>query len=451
MFARFLRNSYLIIREKYNHFRLQNNSMKLRLKRELGLLEATIYGVGIILGAGIYALIGKAAGLAGNSLWLSFLIGAVVSSITGLSYAELSAMYPKSAGEFVYVKKAYGSKLFAFLIGWLLIFTGVVSAATVSLGFAGYFKELFNFPIIPTAILLILAMSFVNFWGIKESSNLNIMFTAVEVFGLLLIILLGIGGVGKINIYEMPMGLSGVFSAAALIFFAYIGFEDIVNIAEETKSPRKNIPIALILAIAITAIIYILTSLAAVSLASWQELSTSDAPLALAASKALGPNAFTILSYVALFATTNTVLIILVVTSRMVYGMARDRSLPRILAKIHPRRKTPVIAVVAAMILTIGFVLIGDIKLVASVTSLGIFITFLTINMSLIHLRYTKPNLKRPFKVPLNIGKYPVIAFFGVFTCLFMILQFDYSLIQFGLIILAIGAVLHELWIKYII
>lgn len=416
-----------------------------RLKRGIGLFEATAYGVGIILGAGIYALIGKAAGIAGNAVWLSFVIGAVVSSFTGLSYAELSSMFPKAAAEYVYVKKAYDSKLLAFLIGWLIIFTGIVSAATVALGFAGYFTAILGFPIILTAIMLIGLLSFLNFYGIKESSRVNILFTSIEILGLILITLMGLTSFGKVNYLEMPHGISGIFVAAALIFFAYIGFEDVVNIAEETKNPKKTVPRALILSILITTVLYILVAVSTISLADWRELEKSTAPLAYAASQVMGQKAFSIMSYIALFATSNTVLILLIVGSRMMYGMANDGSLPKILSAIHEKRRTPWIAVFAMMLLSIFFVLLGDIKLVANVTSFGAFMTFSLVNLSLIWLRYKKPGLKRPFKVPFNIGKFPVIGFLGLVSCLIMITQFDLNVVSVGLLILVSGLVVYKL------
>lgn len=254
----------------------------MKLKRELGLFEAVAYGVNAILGAGIFALIGQAAGLAGNSLWVSFLIGALVAIFTGLSYAELSAMYPKSAAEFIYVKKAYGSNFWAFIIGWLLTFTSVVAVATISLGFSGYVFELFNlsknFQTIFSVLIsigMIALLSFINFYGMKESSRLNIIFTAIEVFGLAIVIVLGLWKItttAPINYFEAPKGVPGIFSAVLLVFFAYLGFEDVVNVSEETKAPKKLIPTALLLSIVITTIIYILISLSVINLATWQDL-----------------------------------------------------------------------------------------------------------------------------------------------------------------------------------
>jgi APA family basic amino acid/polyamine antiporter len=421
--------------------------MKLSLKREVGLFGATSYGVGIILGAGIYALIGPAASVAGNSIWISFIIGALISSFTGLSYAELSTMFPKAAAEYVYVKSAFNNALPAFLTGWLIIFTGAVSASTVALGFASYFKALFNYPIVFTALILIALLSFLNFCGIEESSRVNVLFTAIEIAGLLLIIFLGMSRFGKVNYFETP-SVHGIFSAAALMFFAYLGFEDIVNIAEETKNPTKNLPRALILSVLITTILYVLVALSAVSLANWKALGDSDAPLAYAASKAMGDTAFSLMSYIALFATANTVLIISIVGSRMIYGMAKAGALPPILSRVHFKTSTPWIAVICTMSFSMFFVLLGDIGLVASITSFGVFITFAFVNLSLIWLRYKRPELKRPFKVPINVRNFPIMAFLGLFSCVLMVTQFDLNTVLFGIFVIGLGIIAHMIYRK---
>ena len=227
------------------------------LQRHLGLFHTTIYGVGLILGAGIYALIGSAAGETGNSLWISFILAAVSAVFTGLSYAELSSMYPKAAAEYSYVKNAFGNNFVAFVVGWLTLFVAIISASAIALGFGGYFTELFGVPIVVAAALIIVGLSFLNFFGIRESSSLNILFTMIEAAGLALVIWLGlsISGDVKVDYFDMPFGFSGIFSAFTLVFFAYIGFENIANIAEEIKNPKKVLPRAIILSISITAII----------------------------------------------------------------------------------------------------------------------------------------------------------------------------------------------------
>jgi len=292
------------------------------LKRELGLFQAVAAGVGIILGAGIYVLIGQAAGVAGNAVWLSFLLGALIAACTGLSYAELSSMYPKDAGEYLYTEKAFSEKL-GWLTAFLIVFQGIVSAAAVALGFGGYLSRLlepyFIVPIILLALFCVLFFSWINYRGIKETARFNTLFTLIEVGGLILIIFAAIKSYGRVNIFELTTGMSGVLSAASLIFFAYIGFESIVKLSEETKSPQKIIPRALVWSIIISTILYILTAIAAVSLLDWNILATSKAPLADAAATVFGSNAFLVLALIALFSTANTVLMILVTTSRMLF------------------------------------------------------------------------------------------------------------------------------------
>jgi APA family basic amino acid/polyamine antiporter len=432
----------------------------MKLKRELGLFEATFYGIGVILGAGIFALIGPAAGVVGNGLWISFLVGAIVASFTGLSYAELSTMFPHAAAEYVFIDKAYGNKFLAFLISWLIVFAGIVSIATVALGFSGYFVNLvgkfFVLPIaentfiILTALALIAILSFVNFLGIKESSRLNIVLTVIEVLGLLIVIVLGLGHFGRVNYFEVQNGIKGVLSATTLVFFAYLGFEDIANIAEETKNPKKNISKAFIYAILFTTLIYVLVAISAVSLANWQDLASSPAPLALAASKVMGEFSYIIISFAALFATLGTVLCLLVMISRMIYGMSKERSLPWQLSLVDRKTRTPWTAVIATMLFSFIFVLPSKIEIVARMASLVSFITFAIVNLSLIWMRFTLPKMKRPFKTPINIGNFPVLAFLGMVCCSLMVFQFDFTLIMFGIGIMALGTVSYFVIRKFI-
>lgn len=420
--------------------------MKTSLKRDINFIELLIYGVGLILGAGIYALIGGAIGLTGNSAWLSFLIAAIIASFTGLSYAELSSMFAKSAAEYFYIKKSFKSHSLAFLVGWIEIFGDITAVSVVALGFGGYFEALFGFPMVLSALGLIVVLSLVNFIGIEKSSRLNIVFTSIEIIGLLIIIFLGLGHMGKVNYFEMPHGFSGVFKAAGLIFFAYLGFEEMVNIGEEVKKPKKNIPKALILSIIITTSLYILVALTSVSLADWRDIGDSKAPLAFVASKTfLGENAFTLLSSIALFATANTVLILLIVGSRMIYGMGKGGSFPRIFTRVHQKTRTPWTAVLTVMILSMLFVLIADIMIVANITDFVLFIVFSFVNLSLILLRYKKPHLKRPFKVPINIGKFPVIPFLGLLTSLFMLFHFEMNVILIVLSVLCLGGITYKI------
>lgn len=416
---------------------------KPKLKRALGLFEVTAYGVGIILGAGIYALIGKGAAVAGNALWMAFLIGAAIAALTGLSYAELGSLFPKEAAEYVYSKKAFRSKLIPFLIGWLIIITGTIAGATVALGFGGYFYAITGINPIIAAGALIIILSTLNFYGIKESARVNILFTVIEAAGLLFIIFLGISFFGSVNYFELPStGFMGVMGAAVLLFFAFIGFEDIVNLAEETRKPRKVIPKALIISVIVTAIVYVLVSISVVSILPWETLGQSAAPLADVSEAAL-PGSHILLSFIALFATANTVLILLIVESRMIWGMAREKSLPKILSTIHPTRKTPWVAILFTMVLAILFMSSGNIKVIAEITDIGVFLIYFSVNMSLIWLRYRRPG-KRVFRVPINIGKFPVLPALGAIFSFGMLFFFTLEVILIGIVIISLGFLVYK-------
>lgn len=414
---------------------------KTGLKRELGLFEVTLSGIGIILGAGIYALIGKAAGMAGNAVWISFGLAALIAVFTGLSYAELSSIFPRASAEHEYTRRSFGNAI-AFVVGWMIIFSGIIGAATVALGFGGYFDALTGLPVIPSAILLLLALSLVLFWGIKISAWLAIVFTFIEALGLLMVIYIGLPRLGSVDYFEMPHGIDGVFGAAALIFFAYMGFEEMVKLSEETRDPERNIPLALILALAITIVLYMLVAVSVVSVVPWEVLAASDAPFAEVAAEALGPEALVVISVIALFATANTVLLMLLASSRIAYGMAESSSMPALLASIHPARRTPWAAIIVVVLLSIAFVFSGDIAFVASANDFILFVTFIVINGSLIYLRYKDPDRPKPFRVPLAIGRLPVLPVFGILTCIFLTFHLDPAAVLFGSGIALVGGLL---------
>jgi len=420
------------------------------LKQNLGLFHLTMYGVGLILGAGIYVLIGEAIGFAGNSVWISFLLGTIVAVFAGLSYAELTALFPKAAAEYTFVKNAFKNNFIAFIIGWLTAITSIIMAATVALGFGGYFAKFVDLPIIVSAILLISVLSVVNFIGIRQSAWINTIFALITIGGLVLIIFLGATATPTepIDYFDAPSGITGIVLAFVLIFFAFIGFEDMANVAEEVKKPRKNLPRAIILSIVITGIIYILVSLFSVRILDWQTITNSAAPLADVAESALGIRGGIIISVIALFATASTVLITLVAGARIFYGMAKSGSLPSPLGIIHSKTKTPWIAVIVIFIISIGFSFIGDIVIVANIAVFAVVITYALVNLSVIILRYVEPEMKRPFKVPINIGKFPILPLLGFLVTVYMAIQFELQVVTAGLGIIGVGAVLYILYIR---
>lgn len=431
----------------------QGRHKQYKLKRELGLFEISLYGIGIILGAGIYALIGEGAGIAGNALWISFIIAAIIASFTGLSYAELSSMFPKEAAEYNYTKNAFRRRYLSFIVGWVMIFAGVISGTAVALGFAGYFSFIFGVDKILVAALLIMSISFINYIGIKESAKFNIVSTLIESGGLVIIILIGAfvfftAGFGDVNFLEMPadIGIPGILSATALIFFAYIGFEDIVNISEETKKAKKLVPKALVISLAVSTILYILVAVSAVGVVGWEKLASSHAPLSEVA-VGIFPASGIIFSIIALFSTANTALILFIVASRIFYGMAADKAMPSVLGRIGVRG-TPYNAIVIVMFLGLLVLMLGNLKTIALLTDVGIFIIYTLINLSLITLRYRMPHLKRGFRTPLNIGKFPVLALLGVLTSLFMLLYFDIQIILYEVGIIFAGYLFYMAFVR---
>lgn len=433
------------------------------LKQTINLFQAIMYGTGLILGAGIYVLIGDVAAIAGNAMWISFIMAAVIAAFTGLSYAELTSMFPKSAAEYVFVKKAFGRRPFAFLTGWLGIFVAIVSAAAVAVGFSSYLAVFVPAisPVLSSA-LLIAVLSGLSFIGIRESAWTNTTFTLIELSGLGIIIGAGIFlsslPPGANYYFEMPasvsspaIALGAISGAAGLAFFAYFGFENLANISEETKNPRRTIPLALILSIIITTIIYVGVAVSAISLTGWKSLSSTNAPLAYVADVVFGKTGMATLSAIALFATTNTVLMLLVAASRIIFGMASDGAIPKSLADIHPKTKTPFKSIVLVMLTTIIIVIVsmGSIGALANVAVFSIFVVYAFVNLSLIALRYKKQEIERPFRSPGRIGKFPVMAGLGLITSVAMITQFDWMTAAAGLAAAGSGIMAYLLLRKH--
>jgi APA family basic amino acid/polyamine antiporter len=413
------------------------------LKRELGLFQVVMYGVGNIIGAGIYVLIGGAAGLAGNTVWLAFVVGALVALFTGLSYAELASMYPKAASEYVYVGRAYGNRLLSFLTQWTMLVTEIVAAATVSLGFAGYLSAIFNVPIVPAAAGLLVVLTVAATGGVKESLRLNTTLSLVAVVGLLIVIIAAGGRFGSVPYMWSPNGTAGVLGAVILVFFAYIGFDNIANIAEDTKRPETTIPRALLISVAISTVLYVLVGLAAVSLVPWNRLASSDAPLALAVSTVFGQSAFVVLTIIALSTTLNTVLVLLIVGSRIIYGMAREGALPKVLGKVSRKTRTPYVASGVVLLVALAFIPLGGIGMIARITSFGSLTTFALVNLALLHLRRVAPSIARPFRTPLNVGWVSVTGLLGLTSCLALLSQFDLFSVGLGLLLPISGAGLY--------
>ena len=402
-------------------------------------------GVGIILGAGIYALVGEVAGKAGDAIWVSFLMAAAMAAVVGLSYAELASAFPRAGADYEYTRQALGLRA-AFVVGWLIVIGNLVAAATVSLGFGGYLHTFVDVDPTVLALAALVAATFIAFYGIREAVWLAVMLTLAEAGGLVVVIVIGVPHLGDVDLLKAEMGAAGIFSGAALVMFAFIGFEQIATLSEETRDAVHIVPKAMLLAIGVTSGLYLMVAVAAVSVLGWEELSGSQAPLAAVAAEVLGGRASDFVAVVALFSTANTILLLLVAASRLIYGMASTAALPRFLAWVHPGKRTPARAIALSLVVSAGFALSGDIGLVAGATNFAVFIGFAAVNVSLIVLRYTRPDVPRPFRVPLNVGRLPLLPVVALASIAFMTANLEANALMIGLGLFVSGVVAMQLF-----
>lgn len=384
------------------------------LKRVFGLPTLVIYGVGDILGAGIYAVIGKIAGLSGSLVWASFLTAMTVAALTALSYAELGSRVPQSGGVATFIHRAFRRDWLSILVGWLMFCTCLVSMATLSKAFAGYLNAFA--PAIPDWLIIMAlfsALAFVNFRGMQESSALNIFCTALEVSGLVIVILVsalfligGTAGAGNPPASPVPngqaIGWTAIVQGAALAFYAFIGFEDIVNVAEEVKNPERNVPRAILFALGIAGVVYILVSWLATNVLSPAELFASKAPLLDVVRRAQPNFPAVVFSLIALFAVLNTALLNFVTASRLLFGMSREGLLPAWLGKLHPRRATPYRTLLVILPIAIFLALSGNLQFLAGTTATLILAMFCLVNLSLLVIKRREPR-SEGFQVPILI------------------------------------------------
>lgn len=396
----------------------------------MGLGALIIYGVGDMLGSGVYALIGKAAGVMGNAVWLAFLASMIAALLTGLSYASLGSRHPRAAGVAYIAQRAFGFPFLSYLLGLAVVASGLTSMATQARAFAGYFLGVLgmNAGNSGAAVVVILAfigvLTFINFWGMRESTWLNLVCTTVEAAGLFLIIAVGVRfWGGEINYLETPAAAVGagisfplVLSGAVLTFYSFVGFEDMLNVTEEVKNPARNFPIAVLAALAITTVIYIAVSLTAVSVVPHAELAASGQPLVDVVKRAapwFPPGAF---SFIALFAITNTALLNYIMGSRLVYGLARQGLVPRVLGSVHPQRRTPHVAIFTLLAIVLALALSGNVGQLASATSVLLLAVFIVVNAALIVLKRRADEPRGLFEVPIavpiaGIGMCAIILF----------------------------------------
>nr|WP_198283910.1 APC family permease [Saccharomonospora azurea] len=387
--------------------------------------------IGDILGTTIYALTGEVAGKVGGALWLPFLIAFVVAFLTAFSYLELVGKYPRAGGAPLYVHKAFGVHLLTFLIAFAVMSSGITSASSAAQAFSGDYLEAIVGENVSgwawlVAIGFLVLLSVINFRGVSESVRMNVVLTCVEITGLLIVIVFGayalFTGTHSPDIDPDPgrlvrfdpdtTPLLAVTSATALAFFAMVGFEDSVNMAEETKNPTRSFPRALLLGMSITATIYLLIALITSTLVPTDTLAASDGPLLLVVQAAAPWFPPFVFSLIALFAVTNTALINMMMASRLVYGMAQEHVIPSPFAVVHPARRTPWVSILFTSLLAVILVSTLEIADLGSTTSLLLLAVFTVVNIAVLVLRRDEVEHEH-FRAPTWV---PIL---GAVTCAF--------------------------------
>jgi amino acid transporter len=354
-----------------------------------------LYGLGTTIGAGIYALTGVVAGRAGMGAPLAFALASLLALFTALSFAELSSRFPRAGGEAVYVREGLGGRRLSTLVGILVVFAGVVSAATVSVGVVGYLGEFVSVPRLWAVGVGVLLIGGVAAWGIRESIVLAGLLTLVEIGGLLAVV-----GYGVEHLTALPARVGemlpsdvgtwrAVGGAAVLAFYAFLGFEDMVNVAEEVREVRRTMPRAILLTLLVTTVLYALVTTVAVLVVPPEELAASDAPLSLVFARSGGPAAA--LGVIAIFALLNGALVQVVKASRVLFGLADQGSLPARLARVHSRTRTPLLATMLATGATLLLALAFPLAVLAETTSAITLAVFTLTNLSLVLVKRRDP------------------------------------------------------------
>jgi amino acid transporter len=396
-----------------------------KLARTMGLWALILYGVGDMLGAGIYGLVGKAAGMMGNAVWLAFGASMIAAMLTGFSYACIGSRYPRAAGAAFVTQHAYRRAYLSYIIGLSVAASGLTSMATGARVLGGYAQRFgVGLPIEVIATVFLLLLALVVFWGIRQSTWMNIICTLVEVGGLVLIIAVGLRFWGGVNYLEFPAERADdgagalvllTLNGAVLTFFSFIGFEDILNVSEEVKEPRRTVPLGLVGALGVATVIYMAVSITAVSVVPYQTLGASNAPLedvAMTAAPWLPRGTFAV---IAMFAVANTALLNYVMGSRLLYGMSSQGLLPRLLGKVHVKRRTPHVAIAVLLIVVLTLVFVGTIQPLAEATAMLLLMAFVVVNAALVVLMYRPGEPKGAFEVPVIV---PVL---GALVCLTLI------------------------------
>ena len=371
------------------------------LKRGIGRVLLLFFVVGDIVGAGIYALVGTVGAETGGAIWTAFLASFVLASFTAASYVELVTKYPRAGGSATYAHNAFRNSFVSFIVAFAVAASSITSASVLTLAFSGdYLSQFINVPTLLAAVVFLILVSFINFYGISESVRINVVLTCVELFGLLLIILIGVlalgsgtGDVGRAFTFNPELGaLPAILAGTVLAFYALIGFDDSVNVAEEVQNPSRSYPFAIFGGLAVAGFIYLLVTITASIVVPTSALAASDGPLLEVVERGTLPISTTFFAAIALLAVSNGALINLIMASRVVYGMGDQGVLPRIFATVHPNRRTPWISILFTAFITLILILtVGRsedaLSTLSSTTVVLLLSAFVVVNVSVLVLR----------------------------------------------------------------
>jgi APA family basic amino acid/polyamine antiporter len=426
------------------------------LHRVMGPWLLLLFIVGDILGTGIYALTGQVAKQVGGVVWLPFLVAFVVALITAFSYLELVTKYPRAAGAALYAHKAFGIHFITFIVAFAVMCSGITSASTASRAFAANLAGAFSidlgsgFGITAVGLGFMALVAAVNFRGVGESVKANVVLTCVELTGLLIIICIGAwaiamgqGDVSRVMEFKATSDGSSAFwsviAGTSLAFFAMVGFEDSVNMAEECKEPSRIFPKVLLGGLVITGLIYVLVSISAITLVSPEKLAEGETPLLQVVQAGAPGFPVELFGFITMFAVANSALINMLMASRLVYGMSREGVLPAVLGKVHAARRTPYVAIGFTTLLAFGLItFVGEVPALGGTTALLLLVVFTVVNIAVLVLRKDKVGHKH-FRTP------TVLPVLGAACCAFLVGPWtgrDPVQYQIAGVLLVIGVVL---------
>jgi amino acid transporter len=396
------------------------------LRRTISRPMLLLLVVGDVLGAGIYALVGEVGGRIGGAIWAAFLLALGLALLTAFAYAELVTKYPQAAGAALYVNKAWGRPFLTFLVAFAVMCSGLTSAATLARAVGGdYLTDFVDAPTVLVGLVFIVLVALVNFRGISESVRLNVVLTGIELTGLLLVVVVGAAAIVEggadvdagraLELSRDGSVITALLGGAGLAFFALIGFEDSVNLAEETKHPRRDYPVALFGGLAIAGLLYLLVTVVASIVVPTDRLAASDGPLLEVIASGPWSLPDRLFSAIALCALANGALINMVMASRIAYGMANEGILPGVLGRVHPGRRTPWVAIVATTAIAMVLIASGELDDLADTTVLLLLLVFVAVNIAVLVLR-RDPVDHDHFRVPTPIPVIGAVVSLGLMT-----------------------------------